>query len=70
MIASIALMLAASAHSVQAHPLQVQAFQARPLQATHGPVVGRWSNPKGTLAVETHPCPGDTLCGTIVWASA
>ncbi|MEO1834031.1 MAG: biotin--[acetyl-CoA-carboxylase] ligase, partial [Akkermansiaceae bacterium] len=44
------------------------AAQAPP--AARDPVMGRWSNPKGTLAVETHPCPDGTLCGTIVWASA
>ncbi len=33
-------------------------------------VIGRWSNPKGTLAVQTGPCADGGLCGRIVWASA
>ena len=33
-------------------------------------VIGRWANPRGTLAVETAPCAGGALCGRIVWASA
>ena len=44
---------------------------APPAQA-HGPdpVIGRWSNPMGTLAVQTQSCrDGGTLCGAIVWAS-
>ncbi|WP_243848397.1 DUF2147 domain-containing protein [Sphingomonas insulae] len=32
-------------------------------------VIGRWSNPKGTLAVQTGPCADGSLCGQIVWAS-
>ena len=32
-------------------------------------VIGRWSNPKGTLAVQTGPCGDGALCGQIVWAS-
>ena len=32
-------------------------------------VVGRWSNPRGTLAVQTGPCDDGALCGRIVWAS-
>lgn len=32
-------------------------------------VIGRWANPKGTLAVQTGPCPDGSLCGQIVWAS-
>ncbi|MCU6455334.1 DUF2147 domain-containing protein [Sphingomonas sp. A2-49] len=31
--------------------------------------IGRWTNPKGTLAVETGPCVRGGLCGQIVWAS-
>ena len=46
------------------------ALAAQTPPAARDPVMGRWSNPKGTLAVETHPCPDGTLCGTIVWASA
>lgn len=34
------------------------------------PVIGKWSNPMGTLAVQTQSCrDGGTLCGAIVWAS-
>jgi uncharacterized protein (DUF2147 family) len=33
-------------------------------------VIGRWSNPKGTLAVQTGLCADGSLCGQIVWASA
>ena len=32
-------------------------------------VIGRWANPRGTLAVETAPCADGALCGRIVWAS-
>ena len=31
--------------------------------------IGRWANPRGTLAVQTGPCPDGSLCGQIVWAS-
>lgn len=31
------------------------------------PVIGVWTNPKRTLAVQTAPC-GPALCGAIVWA--
>jgi uncharacterized protein (DUF2147 family) len=31
--------------------------------------VGRWANPKGSLAVQTGPCIDGGLCGRIVWAS-
>ena len=38
--------------------------------AAGDPVIGKWSNPRGTLAVETAPCTGGTtLCGAIIWAS-
>ncbi len=34
------------------------------------PVLGRWSNPTGSLALKTAPCRGGgTLCGAIIWAS-
>ena len=50
-------MIAASAH-------------AGGVAAPGDPVIGRWANPKGTLAVETAPCrDGGTLCGAIVWAN-
>jgi uncharacterized protein (DUF2147 family) len=38
--------------------------------APNDPVLGKWSNPRGTIAVQTAPCrEGGTLCGAIVWAS-
>jgi len=38
--------------------------------AANDPVLGKWANPRGTLAVQTAPCrDGSTLCGAIVWAS-
>jgi len=33
-------------------------------------VIGRWANPRGTLAVQTGRCADGALCGQIVWASA
>jgi uncharacterized protein (DUF2147 family) len=42
-------------------------------QATARPgapaVIGRWANPRGTLAVQTGRCADGALCGQIVWAS-
>lgn len=38
-------------------------------QAPELPVIGKWANPKNTLAVETKPCAQGNLCGEIVWAS-
>ena len=32
-------------------------------------VIGRWANPRNTLAVQTGRCADGTLCGRIVWAS-
>ena len=36
-------------------------------KAAEGPI-GRWTNPKGSVQVETAPC-DDKLCGWVVWAS-
>lgn len=37
--------------------------------AQSDPMIGRWINPRNSLAVETRPCAGGTLCGRIVWVS-
>lgn len=42
---------------------------ASPAQAAGNPVLGIWSNPKNSIAVQTAPC-GGGLCGAIVRASA
>ena len=44
------------------------AAQATPRMAAPA-MIGRWANPRGTLAVETAPCADGALCGRIVWAS-
>ena len=61
-IAALATMTAAGAAAPAAG-----AGVAAPLSDA---VIGRWANPKGTLAVETGPCAQGGLCGRIVWASA
>ena len=33
-------------------------------------MIGRWANPRGTLAVQTGRCADGALCGQIVWATA
>ena len=60
--------LAAMAMVVASNAMATEAL-APPLPGD--PVLGKWSNPKGTLAVQTAPCRGGgLLCGAIVWASS
>lgn len=63
-------MVAIGAATVMALALALAA--GTPAGAAQRPdaVIGRWSNPKGTLAVQTGPCADGSLCGQIVWASA
>ena len=41
---------------------------ATPAAAASAPVVGTWSNPKGSVVVRVTPC-GEGYCGTVVKAS-
>lgn len=48
--------------------LFVAALSAGPASASQ-PIEGLWKNPIGSAIIRVGPC-GNTLCGTVVWASA
>jgi len=60
-LATLAMVIASNAMAAEA--------LAPPLPGD--PILGKWSNPKGTLAVQTTPCrDANKLCGAIVWANS